>query len=441
VKTLPLLVFYVVIVLVRHDVFPKDEITYLAYAANLLAGHYAPTGSEFLWCGPGYPLLLAPFVAVGAPLIWIKLLNAVLLWGAVLLFHRTLLLYESPRRAGWIALAFALYWPFFDQMPRVMTEVFTVFLVTAALHSACHLFRADSTSRARLFVTAFLLAYLALTKVLFGYVLLVVVAIGLVAWLVSRRDVHRRALFASGLALVLCLPYLVYTFSITGKAFCWATSGGMQLYWMATPHEEEKGDWINYLISAKNDPTEANPLIRRHGELFSEAFGFEDPTTNNYYVDEPWHEMVLRLDARQDAVFFDAALENIADHPGKFARNWSHNVQRMLIDAPYSYRESLTFWKFGVPNTLLILLILRGIFRHRESPWTRPREFAPIAVFVATYLAGTSLVSAYPRQFYIVVPFFAWWGTLRSCATAHNGDGKGGTAPGPAAGDHPHDSP
>ncbi len=89
-----------------------------------------------------------------------------------------------------------------------------------------------------------------------------------------------------------------------------------------------------------------------------------------------------------------AALENIADHPGKFARNWSHNVQRMLIDAPYSYRESLTFWKFGVPNTLLILLILRGISRRRGSPWTRPRKLAPIAGFVATYLAGTSLINA-----------------------------------------------
>jgi hypothetical protein len=110
---------------------------------------------------------------------------------------------------------------------------------------------------------------------MFGYVLLAALVIGAIAWLASRDDMHKRATLAVGLALVFCLPYLGYTSALTGQPFCWATSGGIQLYWMSSPHEGEKGDWINYVLAARHDATDANPIVRNHGAVFAAALRFE----------------------------------------------------------------------------------------------------------------------------------------------------------------------
>src|SRR4051812_36700485 len=44
-----------------------DEPGYLSYAANLSHGYYSPANDVLLWWGPGYPIVLLPFVALGLP--------------------------------------------------------------------------------------------------------------------------------------------------------------------------------------------------------------------------------------------------------------------------------------------------------------------------------------------------------------------------------------
>ena len=61
--------------------------------------------------------------------------------------------------------------------------------------------------------TAAALAGLALTRVAFGWVMTLLFAIWLVAWLVGRSDRSRRLALIHGLALALCVPWL-YTYSI-----------------------------------------------------------------------------------------------------------------------------------------------------------------------------------------------------------------------------------
>ena len=40
-------------------------------------------------------------------------------------------------------------------------------------------------------------------------------------------------------------PYLFYTYHLTGKHFYWANSGGLGLYWMASPDPNDFGSWFS----------------------------------------------------------------------------------------------------------------------------------------------------------------------------------------------------
>src|SRR2546423_11067374 len=69
-----------------------DEGPFLGLARHILDGHYAVLHSgnaiTYLWHGPGLPLFLAPFVALGTPLGVLRLTGALLLFATVLLFER-----------------------------------------------------------------------------------------------------------------------------------------------------------------------------------------------------------------------------------------------------------------------------------------------------------------------------------------------------------------
>src|SRR2546425_8983498 len=98
-KFLPLLALYLAIVLVfAKDGLQGDEIRYVQFASNLTQGYYADP-VYVLWSGPGYPLFLAPFMALGWSWLLVKLLNAFLLFGGVIYFYRTLTFYLSELTA------------------------------------------------------------------------------------------------------------------------------------------------------------------------------------------------------------------------------------------------------------------------------------------------------------------------------------------------------
>ena len=95
----PLAVVYIAAVfLASTNDFVGDETTYVMFATNLANGHYSPKENINLWSGPGYPIVLAPFALLKLPWITAKLVNAFLLFAAVVYFARTLRLYinETP---------------------------------------------------------------------------------------------------------------------------------------------------------------------------------------------------------------------------------------------------------------------------------------------------------------------------------------------------------
>ncbi len=85
-----------------------------------------------------------------------------------------------------------------------------------------------------------------LTKVSFAGPMLLGLASASGLWLIGKRSLPiRNACICTLLALLLCVPWLVYTQRVTGRWLYWTSGIGQQAYWISTPFPEERGDWFH----------------------------------------------------------------------------------------------------------------------------------------------------------------------------------------------------
>lgn len=383
----------------------KDEWRYVYYAQQLLQGEYSPYGTVFLWNGPGYPLMIALFMAVGIPVKVLKILNAFFLYFALIYFFRSLSAFFSKQLSFIATVLLGAYWPAYEMLPYLMTEPYVIFLMTLLLWNSIKLYKPESRSKTPLIIVALLFALLALTKVIFGYVLMVMIVAMLIWLLIKKNSMVAKTVVASILGLVFCLPYLIYTYNISGKVFYWSNAGGMQLYWMSTPYKGEFGDWINF-TSPVSKQKETNEIFRsRHGEIIKELFDYP-----RLFEKMSQEDLIVKSNLDQDEGFMKYALTNIKNHPGKYLGNWFSNVSRMLFDIPYSYRTlNFKFLKYLIPHIPLLGVLLFGFFQLISGRQKLPIPLIILIFFIVIYLGGSSLVSAYPRQFYITIPILGFW--------------------------------
>jgi hypothetical protein len=192
--------------------------------------------------------------------------------------------------------------------------------------------------------------------------------------------------------------------------FYWGTAGGMQLYWMTTPYPDELGSWF----SVKD--VKERPELAPHREFFATLEGLSDT-------------------ARDDA-YRKKAIDNIVHHPARYLRNWAANVGRLLFSYPFSFGpHSLTTFFYLAPNMFIVVLFVISIIPAVLRPRAIPFELWGILAFVLIAFSGSSLLSAYDRQFRPLVPGLAVWMAfvynrvlrveLRSVTKAHSSDTSG----------------
>lgn len=403
---LPFLLLYGILVISgMKEGLRKDEWRYVYYAHQLLKGEYSPPGTVFLWNGPGYPLFLAPFIAMGFSLGVLKMFNAFFLYLSLVYFYKSSA-YFFP---GYISLVvtalLGAYWPAYEMLSYLMTESFMIFLITLLLWFCIRLYMSSNPSSLYMMLLAGSLALAALTKVIFGYVLLAMILIMSVWLLIKRNSKLVTAVKVILLSLVFCWPYLIYTYTISGKLFYWSNAGGMQLYWMSTPYKGEFGDWINFTYPVSKHEEVNKIFSSRHGKIINELFDYP-----HLFEKLGQEDLITRSNIYQDEGFRKYAWANIKSDPGKFLNNWVANVSRMLFDIPYSYKtQNYKFLKYAIPHIPLLAALLLG-FAILVS--ARPRLPFPIIflmIFTVVYLGGSSLLSAYPRQFYITIPILTFW--------------------------------
>ena len=384
---LPILGAYMLISVVIHT-SSNDEPSYLAYAKNLVG--YADTfkGADFMWHGPALPGLLAPLVALHVPLEVTRILvGPALLFAAIVVFHRLVRPYLSSERAALIATySLALYLPFFTTIGHIHVEVLATLCFTLA---AFFMVRSFHGGRLDHIWAGVALAVLVLSRLEFGYVLLAALLLSGVWLLLSRRSpMARRSALATLVALLLCTPWLVYTYSLTSKPLYWGDSGGLQLYWMSAPGNI--GDW--------------------HTDR--EAFTIPQLAAERPVLTEVNRLKPLDRDARLQNVAF----QNIKNDPKHYLSNVVFNIGRLVFNSPYSFANENAVglspgWGlmlYAVPNALLLGLLSIAAFVAIKVGRRLGPEILPIAALTALGFAIHVPVAAYGRLLIPLVPVLAW---------------------------------
>lgn len=389
----PLLLLYVAWTVVNPDLGGAgDEGAFLAYAERLTHGDYASeeTADSYLWRGPGLPLMLVPFVALDAPVELARVVPALLLGGAALLFHRLLRLRLSERASLLGALALGLYVPFLRSLGYVQTEPVGIFLVVLAMYLWAR--RSDAGGDRYLLGAGLALGALTLTRLEYGYVLTACLLIAGAVWLKGRGRTARDAAAVCVVALALCVPWLAYTYALTDKPFYWSNAGSLSLYWMSGPTVDDLGD-----------PHDVNEVFRR------DELAVHRPLFRRLRTMHP---------VAADEALGRVARENISQHPARFARNVVNNASRLLFDFPFSFQqESAKPLFYVVPNSLLLVGLGAGLVGlSRERRWWP--LVVPPAVFGLLGFAVHLPVAGYPRSWYPVVPIAIWLAVLGMSAAS-----------------------
>jgi len=377
-RLLPLFILYFAVFLLfaHRSLDYGDEGRYAAYAENLTRGFYAPPDTRFLWNGPGYPLLLTPFAFFDIPWIFAKMLNPVFIFLAVCFVYASIRNYMPEKPALVFAYLFGLYPPFFAELHLLLTEPFVLMLVTGFALLTIKWF--ESGKFRFMFFASVVCALIALTKVFFAYTASAVLLLSLVLSVWSRTA--RKAILIYAIGLLLCVPYLAYTYSLTGRIFCWANSGGTVLYWLYNPYPDEFGDWKS------EQDVAARPELARHRPFFEQLEGLD-------FV-------------QRDRLLKKKALENIVNNPGKMLFNYVSNWGRLFLNFPFSYKyQHPRQLLYLVPNSLLLAAMVFCIY-----PLVKFRRYLPPEILHAcglsvVYLVGHSLVYAQARFLCTVVPF------------------------------------
>lgn len=351
-----------------------DEGRYAAYAENISHGFYGDKESKCLWNGPGYPLVLAPLAAMHIPMTWGRSLNPLFMLGCVGLVYLLLREYVPRPVAAGGAIITAVFPPLLIYMPRLLTESLSVLLMASFCFFTVRYFEGRRTRDC--WLAGISCGFLLLTKVMFAYVWLGAFVVAIVLRLMRRPAGRMAEVYA--IALLVCLPYLLYTWSLTGKVFYWSNAGGSSLYCMTMNVDKGYGDWNAFF----------GPQGRlEHADFLAELEKMD-------YV-------------ARDEFLKQEAVRNIESNPGTYLANVAANLGRLWYNLPYYSKfqrpETLAV---TVPNSALFMALLACVY-----PLVRYRRRIPPAVgalmlFAGIYLVGASLVFAVDRYLLPLLPIF-----------------------------------
>jgi hypothetical protein len=153
---------------------------------------------------------------------------------------------------------------------------------------------------------------------------------------------------------------------------------------MSTPYKNEWGNWFSF----KN--VQELPELAQHRGFFNKIAGFSE--------------------VERDIAFRQEAVSNIIRHPRKYFANWIANIGRLLFSYPFSYTQhSLDTYFYILPNMFIIVLSTFAVYPILLRWNIIPYEIRALLFFVSITFIGSSLLSAYARQFWPIVPILFLW--------------------------------
>ena len=412
---LPFLIFAIVLILIfANNTSFGDEPRYLSYAKNLTHGYFSPPYPHIdLGNGPGYPLIMSPFVGLHLSLTVIKLLNAVFYYFSIVFLFKALQQLVSFKFSLIFTLIWALYPNTLYELPHALPEVLASSLVPLFIYPVIiGLSSADNLKRGKYLLAAGLVfGFLILTKPVFGYVMIFLILSCLILWLFKRKNKsYKRSLIILIIAFVTNVPYLIYTYNLSGKLFYWSSFGGNNLYWMSSPYEGEYGSYYRFPFKPAPDriPGSEKIIALRHDKDFEEML--KNPEIKKANIINGQLQGDLGKGTLQDEFLKKLAIENIKAHPLKFLQNCFSNAGRMLFNYPASYvlQKPTTLLRLPINGTLMVFVLFCLIPTFLN--WNKilfPIRF--LLFFALLYLGGSLLGSAEPRMFTKIVPIIFIW--------------------------------
>lgn len=397
---LPFLLFYLGYAASSYSLdFIGDEKRFFRFATHLLQGYYSPPMPAIdLLSGPGYPIILTPFVGLSIPKVYIVMLNAVMHYLSIVFLFKSLIQIMSFRKTLFFSLFWACYYLAYQNMSRIAYEPFTMFLLTALIFCLIKVYneRFNEKPRLYIFLSGFILGYIALTKVIFIPITLAMLGGCVLLWLIYRKSVnYRKAIFILLIAAGTFSPYLVYTYNLTGRAMYLGT-GSDNLYWMSTPYESEYGDWKGYLTM--------NPIENGNYNIP----GAEDTLLAHHKKD--YDEIQSKVGLEKDDAYKRIATENIKAHPVKYAKNIFYNVSRIFFHYPFSQAIQRPKTLFVLPMNSIVFTFMLICLIPTLINWRRIMFPIRFMLFIAAmYLGASALVSAETRMLSVIIPLLLIW--------------------------------
>ena len=370
-----------------------DESRHMDYASNLTHGYYTDALNPELRNGPGYPLVITPLVLANAPYIAFRLLNALFFLLAVVFFFKSLSFYLKRKKALAWSYLFGLYPASIKWMILIYSESFALFLACGFLYYFIKAHKSTEKKYVNVLLSATFLGILALTKVLFGYVIITIALFYLIVFSFKRSKKIRLNLMVLIVGFLFCVPYLGYTYYLTGKTMYWGTGGGEILYWKSTPFPNEYGDWINTNVALgkeKRSYFDPSAIIRNHGD-FIQSLG-------------PYSFV------QQDSLFKEKAIDNIKQYPLKFIQNTGASALRLFFNYPYTYtQQKMSSFFYILPNIFLTVFLILSMFLVIRNPMSIPFEIRFIGLTALIFIGGLTLLDGRVRHLLPILPLLLFF--------------------------------
>lgn len=397
-----LLLYTIVILILQVNILTGDEFRYVYFADNMLHGFYSPPAPYVdIPNGPGYPILLMPFRLLHLPLLSMKLINAIFHYLAVVFLFKSLIQIVSFRKAVIFSVFLGCYYVIFRVMSLIYTETFAFFLVSLLAYLLTRAFNSEKT-RKYVVLSGLVMGFLTLTKVIFGYVLLCMIAGCLLLWLRYRTVNHKKGLIIILIAFATTLPWLIYTFNLTGRAFYWTSVGGNNLYWLTSPDKNEFGNWYSDVRTGEDADSQI------HDDVYLFIPGGIDSLEAHHRAD--YLEINKYTGVERDDAYKRLTIRNIKAHPLKYAQNCASNIGRMLFDYPYSFFTQRPGLLLRLPPNGIIALLALFCAVPTVLNWRKIIYPVRYGLFIALlYFGGNVLGAADIRMFIIIAPILLVW--------------------------------
>ncbi|MEX0290845.1 MAG: glycosyltransferase family 39 protein [Flavobacteriaceae bacterium] len=399
---LPILLILSVAILSRSDTFSErliaDESKFYEHAENITRGFYTDANNPNFKEGPGYPLYLSISAALNIPYPLTRASHIVLLFIAYCYFFFILKRYLRKKWALGLTYLFVLYPPMLRWANLMYAESLMLLLLLAFCYHFILWYHKEGKYKWHFFLSAFCLGFLALTKIIFAYVIIAVLLFTTLLLIfpkiVRKYQLKRTILIFAG-ALVFFSPYVVYGYQVTEKFFYLGMHGGRILYFRATPFENEFGNSFSRNKILSDAETESRKSVSVNTDLLRqnhrEVFASIDSLS--------WME--------KDSVLKVRAVENMKEHPSKYLKNTVANVSRIFFHFPFSYRiQNLETLGYLVPNIFIVVLAVLGIYPALIRRKQIPKELIILLLVSLIYLGGHTLLGGRGRFLIPVVPLW-----------------------------------